>query len=46
MTLVLLLAATIAFIVLATTRVGLHPFLALLMAAIGFGLLAGMPRPT
>ncbi|MFB0978473.1 MAG: GntP family permease [Myxococcota bacterium] len=43
MTLVLLLAATIAFIVLATTRVGLHPFLALLIAAIGFGLLAGMP---
>ena len=28
---------------IATTRLGLHPFLALLLAAIGFGLLAGMP---
>ncbi len=43
MTLVILLALAIVFIVVATTRLGLHPFLALLLAAIGFGLLAGMP---
>ncbi|MBW2295528.1 MAG: GntP family permease [Deltaproteobacteria bacterium] len=43
MTLLSLLAAAIVFIVIATTRLGLHPFLALLLAAIGFGLLAGMP---
>ena len=43
MTLVVLLALAIIFIVVATTRLGLHPFLALLLAAIGFGLLAGMP---
>jgi GntP family gluconate:H+ symporter len=41
--LALLLILTIAFIVLATTRLRLHPFLALLVAAFGFGLLAGMP---
>ena len=43
MALLSLLAAAIVFIVIATTRLGLHPFLALLLAAIGFGLLAGMP---
>jgi GntP family gluconate:H+ symporter len=43
MTLVLLLVAAIVFIVLATTKLGLHPFLALVLAAFGFGLLAGMP---
>jgi len=37
------LGLAIAFIVVATTRLGLHPFLALLLAALGFGLLAGMP---
>jgi GntP family gluconate:H+ symporter len=43
MGLLLLLAAAIAFIVITTTKLGLHPFLALLLAAIGFGLCAGMP---
>jgi GntP family gluconate:H+ symporter len=41
--LALLLILAIAFIVLATTRLRLHPFLALLVAAFGFGLLSGMP---
>jgi GntP family gluconate:H+ symporter len=41
--LALLLILAIAFIVLATTQLRLHPFLALLVAAFGFGLLAGMP---
>ncbi len=43
MTLLALLALSIAFIVVATSRLGLHPFLALLATALGFGLLAGMP---
>ena len=43
MALLSLLVASIAFIVIATAKLGLHPFLALLIAAIGFGLLAGMP---
>ncbi len=43
MLLVLLLVAAIVFIVVATTKLGLHPFLALILAAFGFGLLAGMP---
>ena len=43
MWLALLLVLTIAFIVLATAQLRLHPFLALLVAAFGFGLLAGMP---
>ena len=43
MWLVALLALSIAFIIVATTRLRLHPFLALLAAAFGFGLLAGMP---
>jgi GntP family gluconate:H+ symporter len=33
----------VVFIVLSTTRFNLHPFLALLFAAIFYGLLAGMP---
>ena len=41
--LVLLLIAAIAFIVRSTTRFKLHPFLALLIAALGYGLLSGMP---
>ena len=41
--LVLLLIAAIAFIVISTTRFKLHPFLALLIAALGYGLLSGMP---
>ncbi len=40
---VLLLALCIVFIVVATARLRLHPFLALLVAAFGFGLLSGMP---
>ncbi len=43
MWLVGLLALSIAFIIVATTRLRLHPFLALLAAAFGFGLLSGMP---
>jgi len=34
---------TVAFIVASTIWMRLHPFLALLLAALGFGLLAGMP---
>lgn len=41
--LIVLLAAAIVFIVLATVRLQLHPFLALILAALAFGLLAGMP---
>lgn len=43
MWLLLLLVFSIAFIVLATTRLQLHPFLALLITAFGFGILSGMP---
>jgi GntP family gluconate:H+ symporter len=43
MYLLLLLLGAIAFIVIAIVRLKLHPFLALLLTAIGFGLLAGMP---
>ena len=43
MLLVFLLLASVVFIVVATTKLGLHPFLALLLAAFGFGLLSGMP---
>jgi gluconate:H+ symporter, GntP family len=39
----LLLVLSILFIVVATARWGLHPFLALLAAAFGYGILAGMP---
>jgi len=39
MWLVILLVLSIIFIILATTRLKLHPFLALLIAAIGYGLL-------
>ncbi len=38
----LLVAGSVVFIVLATTRLQLHPFLALILAALGFGLLSGM----
>ncbi len=41
MLLLSLLLGAIAFIVFAIVRLKLHPFLALLLAAIGFGLLAG-----
>ncbi|WP_205574634.1 GntP family permease [Indioceanicola profundi] len=43
MLLILLLLASIAFIVFATARLKLHPFLALLITAFAFGLLSGMP---
>ena len=42
MKLLLLLGLSVVFIVLTTTRLKLHPFLALLLAALSFGLLAGM----
>jgi gluconate:H+ symporter, GntP family len=43
--LVILLLVSVLFIVVSTTRLRLHPFLALLLAAIGFGLFSGMPLP-
>lgn len=43
--LVILLLVCILFIVVSTTKFKLHPFLALLLAAIGFGLFSGMPLP-
>lgn len=41
--LIILLLIAIVFIVVSTTKFKLHPFLALLLAAIGFGLFSGMP---
>ncbi len=43
MGLLILLALSIVFIVFVTAKVKLHPFLALLAAAFGFGILARMP---
>ncbi len=43
MFLILLLVLAIALLILATNRLNLHPFLALLFVAIGYGVLAGMP---
>jgi GntP family gluconate:H+ symporter len=43
MYLLILLVIAIAFIIIATARFKLHPFLALLITAFGFGILAGMP---
>lgn len=40
--LLILLLLSVLFIVVSTTRWSLHPFLALLTAALGFGVLAGM----
>lgn len=37
------LVLSVLFIILATVRLKLHPFLALLLAGLGFGLAAGMP---
>lgn len=45
MKLLLLLLLSILFIVVSSTKFKLHPFIALLLAAIGFGLLSGMPLP-
>lgn len=41
--LLIILLGAIAFIVLMTARVRLHPFLVLLLASLGVGLLAGLP---
>ncbi len=43
MLLVVLLLVAIAFIIFATARLGMHPFLALLITAFGFGIFSGMP---
>ncbi len=43
MLLLILLIASIAFIIVATAKLELHPFLALLITAFGFGILSGMP---
>ena len=43
MLLILLLIASILFIVISTSKFHFHPFLALLFAAVGFGLCARMP---
>ena len=43
MWLIALLVFTIAFIIVATAKFKLHPFLALLLTAFGFGILSGMP---
>ncbi len=40
MWLIVLLVVAIAFIVLATSRLKLHPFLALRLAAFGYGILS------
>ena len=41
--LIILLILAIVFVVISTTRFNLHPFLALIIAAIGYGLSAGVP---
>lgn len=41
--LIVLLILAIAFIVVSTTKFKLHPFLALIIAAIGYGLCSGIP---
>jgi GntP family gluconate:H+ symporter len=43
MLLIILLILAILFIIVSTTRLRLHPFLALLLAAILYGLFSGMP---
>ncbi|MGE5476989.1 MAG: GntP family permease [Bacteroidales bacterium] len=43
MWLIILLVTAIAFIIFATARLKMHAFLALLLTAFGFGILAGMP---
>jgi GntP family gluconate:H+ symporter len=39
----LMIAGAVLFIVVSTTTLRMHPFLALILAALGFGLLSGMP---
>jgi len=46
MLLIIVLVLSILFIIGSSTKLKLHPFLALLIAAIGFGLFTGMPLPT
>lgn len=46
MWLLFLLVLAIAFIIFATARLKMHAFLALLLAAFGFGILSGMPLNT
>lgn len=43
MGMIALLVVSVLFIVIATVKLKLHPFLALLLAAFGFGIAAGMP---
>jgi len=43
MLLIILLLVSVLFIVVSTSKYNFHPFLALLFAAIGFGLFSGMP---
>jgi len=43
MLLIILLLVSVLFIVISTSKLHLHPFLALLFAAVGFGLCARMP---
>ncbi len=43
MLLIIVLLLCILFIVLSSTKLKLHPFLALLFAALGFGIFTGMP---
>lgn len=43
MELIVLLLAAVVFVVLSTAKLRLHPFLALIFAAIGFGILSGRP---
>jgi GntP family gluconate:H+ symporter len=43
MLLIIVLSLCILFIILSSTKMKLHPFLALLVGAIGFGLCTGMP---
>ncbi len=45
MWLILLLILSIIFIILTTSRLKWHPFISLLLAAIGFGLLSGTMKP-
>ena len=43
MLMIVILLVTVVLLVLSTTKLNLHPFLALLFAAIGFGIVSGMP---
>ena len=45
MTLIILLLLSIIFIVISTTKLNLHAFLALLLVAILYGLFSGMALP-